>query len=182
MLLKRIPALLGGSATAWGWRSTIAFVVLLGLAICSTLAPAAAQQADIDSTYKQFQKLYAARDFAGALIEAQRLEAGIKAQFGANSTNYAAALSNLAIVYSSLGKDGEAEGLHKRALAIRERALGESHPEVAQTLVGLGIDLSGIITRSTVQSGIAFALGQGVVDAGWPAGGAVSGEDARFAQ
>ncbi|NTV63284.1 MAG: PAS domain S-box protein [Oscillochloris sp.] len=31
-------------------------------------------------------------------------------------------------------------------------------PEVAQTLVGLGIDLSGISTRSTLQSGIAEAL------------------------
>jgi anti-anti-sigma regulatory factor len=30
-------------------------------------------------------------------------------------------------------------------------------PEVAQTLVGLGVDLSGIVTRSTLQSGIAFA-------------------------
>lgn len=31
-------------------------------------------------------------------------------------------------------------------------------PEVAQTLVGLGVDLSGIITRSSLQSGIAYAL------------------------
>lgn len=34
-------------------------------------------------------------------------------------------------------------------------------PEVAQTLVGLGVDLSGIITRGTLQSGIAEALGHG---------------------
>src|SRR5262245_13789464 len=31
-------------------------------------------------------------------------------------------------------------------------------PEVSQTLVGLGVDLSTIITRSTLQSGIALAL------------------------
>jgi PAS domain S-box-containing protein len=31
-------------------------------------------------------------------------------------------------------------------------------PEVAQTLVGLGIDLSGIVTSSTLQSGIAHAI------------------------
>jgi PAS domain S-box-containing protein len=31
-------------------------------------------------------------------------------------------------------------------------------PEVAQTLVGLGLDLGGIITHATLQSGIAFAL------------------------
>ncbi|KAB8144474.1 STAS domain-containing protein [Chloroflexia bacterium SDU3-3] len=33
-------------------------------------------------------------------------------------------------------------------------------PEVAQTLVGLGVDLAGIITLSSLQSGIAFALRQ----------------------
>lgn len=38
-------------------------------------------------------------------------------------------------------------------------------PEVAQTLVGLGVDLSGIVTRSTLQSGIAFALGRGAAEA-----------------
>jgi rsbT co-antagonist protein RsbR len=31
-------------------------------------------------------------------------------------------------------------------------------PEVAQTLVGLGVDMRGIVTRSTLQSGIAFAF------------------------
>jgi rsbT co-antagonist protein RsbR len=31
-------------------------------------------------------------------------------------------------------------------------------PEVAQTLVGLGVDLTGIVTRSTLQNGIVFAL------------------------
>lgn len=33
-------------------------------------------------------------------------------------------------------------------------------PEVAQTLVGIGLDLQGLITRSTLQSGIAFAIGR----------------------
>jgi rsbT co-antagonist protein RsbR len=33
-------------------------------------------------------------------------------------------------------------------------------PEVAQTLVGLGLDLGGITTLATLQSGIAHALGQ----------------------
>jgi len=32
-------------------------------------------------------------------------------------------------------------------------------PEVAQTLVGLGVDLSGVTTRSTLQRGIAYAMG-----------------------
>jgi len=34
-------------------------------------------------------------------------------------------------------------------------------PEVAQTLIGLGVNLSDIITRSTLRMGIAYALGSG---------------------
>jgi rsbT co-antagonist protein RsbR len=34
-------------------------------------------------------------------------------------------------------------------------------PEIAQTLIGLGVDLSGITTRSTLQSGILCAIGHG---------------------
>jgi rsbT co-antagonist protein RsbR len=37
-------------------------------------------------------------------------------------------------------------------------------PEIAQTLVGLGLDLSGITTRATLQSGIAFALAGRAID------------------
>jgi rsbT co-antagonist protein RsbR len=33
-------------------------------------------------------------------------------------------------------------------------------PEVAQTLVGLGMDLKDLVTRSSLQSGIAYALSQ----------------------
>jgi anti-anti-sigma regulatory factor len=33
-------------------------------------------------------------------------------------------------------------------------------PEIAQTLVGLGVDLGGLTTRSTLQAGIAFAMAQ----------------------
>jgi rsbT co-antagonist protein RsbR len=37
-------------------------------------------------------------------------------------------------------------------------------PEVAQTLVGLGVDLGGIVTRNSLQSGIAYALERPAVD------------------
>ena len=46
-------------------------------------------------------------------------------------------LNNLANVYRAQGKYSEAEGLFKRALAIREKALGASHPDVGQTLHNL---------------------------------------------
>ena len=49
----------------------------------------------------------------------------------------ATALNNLAEVYREQGRYADAEGLHKRALAIREKALGQDHPEVAGTLNNL---------------------------------------------
>ncbi len=57
-----------------------------------------------------------------------------------------------------------ANALLQAARAVRllgaQVALTGIRPEVAQTLVGLGVDLGGIVTYSTLQSGIAFAIGR----------------------
>ena len=63
-------------------------------------------------------------------------------------------LNNLADVYHSQGKYAEAEGLYRRALAIREKALGAGHPDVAATLNNLA-NLS-VATGSTGQA-LAFS-------------------------
>jgi anti-anti-sigma regulatory factor len=58
-----------------------------------------------------------------------------------------------------------ADALVRTARAVRllgsQIMLTGIRPEVAQILVELGIDLQGIITRSTLQSGIAYALAGG---------------------
>ncbi len=46
----------------------------------------------------------------------------------------AQSLNNLAALYDSQGKYAEAEPLYRRALAIREKALGPEHPSVATAL------------------------------------------------
>ena len=46
---------------------------------------------------------------------------------------------NLARCTAKQGKYADAEGLYKRALAIREKALGADHPDVASTLDNLAI-------------------------------------------
>jgi CHAT domain-containing protein/Tfp pilus assembly protein PilF len=51
----------------------------------------------------------------------------------------AASLQNQAYRYYSQHKYTEAEPLYKRALEIREKALGEDHPDVAQSLNNLAI-------------------------------------------
>jgi PAS domain S-box-containing protein len=57
-----------------------------------------------------------------------------------------------------------ANGLLRAAQAVKllgaQAVLTGIRPEVAQALVGLGVDLSGIVTRGTLQSGIAFAIGR----------------------
>jgi len=60
--------------------------------------------------------------------------------------------------------DQVANGLIGAARAVQllgaQIVLTGIRPEIAQTLVGLGIDMQGITTRGTLQSGIAYALGQ----------------------
>ncbi len=46
----------------------------------------------------------------------------------------ATGLNNLAVLYEDQGKYAEAEPVHKRVLAIREKALGPEHPQVATSL------------------------------------------------
>lgn len=57
-----------------------------------------------------------------------------------------------------------ADALLRAARAVKllgaQVVLTGIRPEVAQTLVGLGLEMNGVVTRSTLQSGIAFALGR----------------------
>src|SRR5262249_12248641 len=107
---------------------TATLILAFFLAAYLALVPAGAQQSDPQAIYKRFQEYYQAGNYAAAAVEAQKLEAEVKGRFGTNHTNYATALNNLARVYWRQGKYSEAEGLYKRALAIREKALGASHP------------------------------------------------------
>ena len=50
----------------------------------------------------------------------------------------AASLNNLAGLYKSQGRYGEAEPLYLEALAMRKQLLGEAHPAVASSLFNLG--------------------------------------------
>ena len=46
----------------------------------------------------------------------------------------ATSLNNLAELYRAQGHCADAEPLYRRALAIREKALGSEHPAIAQIL------------------------------------------------
>jgi len=53
------------------------------------------------------------------------------------NTHVATSLNNLAGLYAEQGKYAESEPLYKRALEIREKALGPDHPNVATFLLNL---------------------------------------------
>ena len=73
----------------------------------------------------------------GKYAEAEKLwKAGLESaeSFGTQDSRYGTSLNNLAGLYRAQGRHGEAEPLYKRALDIREKALGPEHPLVALNL------------------------------------------------
>ena len=54
-------------------------------------------------------------------------------------TLVATSLNNLALLYQTQGQYAEAAPLYQRALAIREQALGPTHPDVATSLNNLAV-------------------------------------------
>ncbi len=63
----------------------------------------------------------------------------ITKEFGPEDQRLATSLNNLAALYRAQGHYAKAEPLHKRSLAIREKALGSEHPEVATSLNNLAL-------------------------------------------
>jgi len=54
-----------------------------------------------------------------------------------NDPRLPAAINNLAVLHQRQGRINEAEPLHGRALKLREKILGQEHPDVAQSLNNL---------------------------------------------
>ncbi len=111
--------------------------LLVGL-VCLALWPAHASAqggqwntaAGIEA-YQRGDYAEAEKQFRAALNEAEG--------FGPQDPRLARSLNNLAELYRVQGRYAEAEPLHKRALAIREKALGPEHPDVAQSLNNLAL-------------------------------------------
>ncbi len=89
-----------------------------------------------DKAYHQGNYPEAVKQWVAAVKEAER--------FGPQDPRLATSLNELAVLYRAQGvlyddqgKYAEAEPLHKRSLAIREKALGPEHPDVAQSLINL---------------------------------------------
>ena len=81
--------------------------------------------------YQQGKYKEAEKQWEAALKEAEGL--------GPKDPRLATSLNNLAELYRVQGNYAESEPLHKRALAIYEKALGREHPRVATSLNNLAM-------------------------------------------
>ncbi len=107
---------------------------LLSLSFWSAFAWAGAEewQSHMDAgveAYVDGDHAEAGKQFGAAVNEAEA--------FGADDPRLAESLNGLAVVYREQGRYTEAEPLLKRALAIREKALGPAHSDVIQSLSNL---------------------------------------------
>jgi CHAT domain-containing protein len=125
-----------------GLARSCAIRLALLLSLTGVAPPAMAQLTEaqfqeLQALETRFKQLYEANDFAGARMQAQKLEAAVKKLFGAEHEFYANMLSHVAVVARSQAKLGEAETLYTRALAIKEKALGSDSPKLVTELNGL---------------------------------------------
>jgi CHAT domain-containing protein/tetratricopeptide (TPR) repeat protein len=114
--------------------------VLIGMSVFALIgiAPAVAQERDLDEAFRRFDKLFAARNYDAALIEAQRLEALVKERVGTAHSRYGAALNAIAGVYDKQGKYAKAVELFKRAIQIYQDFPRSNRLELIAILSNLG--------------------------------------------
>ena len=75
----------------------------------------------------QSRTLYDAGKYPEAAVLAQKYVAGIRTLHGENSSKYATALNNLAVLFQETNRLAEAEPLFRRALEIYEAIFGPDH-------------------------------------------------------
>ena len=94
---------------------------------------------EIQAIVEKYDKLYFAGNYAGALAEAQRLEAAISAKFGAEHQAISAAVMALGRSYFALGRYDEAAAAYKRVAVVFEKLGGPNHPILANPLNELAL-------------------------------------------
>src|ERR1044072_4242072 len=95
--------------------STLCLALLSGTGLP---APSLAQKGDIVALSARIQELGRAGKFAEATALAQAQGDSLEKKYGPVHRDVGAALNNLAQAYGIQGRDGEAEPLFKRAIAV----------------------------------------------------------------
>ena len=101
------------------------------------IAPAFPQGASFGSYMPELKRLQQNGDAAGMERLARKAQAELQARLGPDNIEVAAAVTWVGIALHAQSRNTEAEPLLRRALAIREKALGPSHLDVAVSLNNL---------------------------------------------
>src|SRR5262245_14101292 len=105
------------------------------------------ERKELDSEAERLTQEAGARyrkgDYKGALRSFERaLEVHERLHPGRDDPALAAALNNVGVALSALGRPGQALLYYERALAMRERLFPkQDHPKIAQSLTNLGLVL-----------------------------------------
>lgn len=101
-------------------------------------APSSAQKGETAAAVSvKINELSRAGKYAEAVAMAQGQLDALEKKYGPAHRDVGTALNNLAQLYGSQGRDGEAEPLFKRAIAILEKSAGSESPENAAALNNL---------------------------------------------
>jgi tetratricopeptide (TPR) repeat protein len=133
----------------YGWKSAAVFAAAaLSLGACgqSALQSQMSQEQKSVTNAKQalWEQFTGQGDLATKSGDKAKAEACYKAAIraartlGESSPQAAACMSNLANFYYVQGDGAQADELYKKALALKEKALGMEHQDLARDLVGLG--------------------------------------------
>src|SRR5262245_52138054 len=119
-------------------------VVLLGSMLlgsgatrAASLDEAAAKVDEIEILKKTVSDLYEKGEYAEAIaFELQSLHLR-EQKFGTNALQLTSSLNRLGQLYRRAGDYTNAQSTYSRSLKLQQRFLGQDHPDVAQTLIGL---------------------------------------------
>jgi CHAT domain-containing protein len=114
-----------------GNRLVLTLWLALFASICLT-APLSAQ--GVAARGAHIEELSRAGKYSEAIALAQRLLVDMEKAHGPVDRDVAGALNNLALLYSDVSNDAEAEPLNKRAIAIMEKVFGLDSREIAPEL------------------------------------------------
>jgi len=115
------------------WLLGLLFGVLLVAQSCEQATPWERHNAAGLTSFEQGNYAEAEEHWKAALKEAEN--------FGPQDPRLATSLNNLAEIYRAQGRYAEAEPLYQQALAIDEKALGPDHPEVANSVFSVFVNM-----------------------------------------
>jgi hypothetical protein len=114
---------------AMWWLRRAAALIVLAILFAGATIPVLAQGADeVAELQAQLRRLSSQGKYAEVIPVAERYVALIRQRRGEEHADFAVALSWLANAYQDQGRYEDAEPLHKRALAIMEKARDPATP------------------------------------------------------